>query len=166
MMPTFAKLRPLLFAASLGALAVPSAYASDGASDTDLSQEKTLKLCLAYNGLSDASEKKRYLKELDRRAQLSVTDHDNLDTVNVEPGATACGMYMALGKPLQEEGRQLRPMVYKVVHVYPDHYYVTQSGLVMEKLERIEGELPPKLTEEKPRREGPPIQFNAPGGTH
>ena len=134
------------------------------AQDDDLKKAETLKLCLDYHGLETQSDKDRYLKELDRRAQLSVTDHDNLGTPKVEPGATACGMYMALGKPLQEEGRQLRPMVYKVVHVYPEHYYVTQSGLVMEKFERIEGALPPKLTEEKPRREGPPVQFNAPGG--
>lgn len=131
-----------------------------------IEDQRTLDLCVNYSTLTTDAEKKSYLKELDRRAQLSVKDHENLKKNLIEPSNTMCGMYMILGKPLQEEGRQLRPMVFKVVHVYPDYYYVTQMGMVVEKFQRKEGELPPKLTSDTPQTEAPPVYFNAPGGSH
>lgn len=75
-----------------------------------------------------------------------------------------CGMYMILGKPLQEKSKQLRPMVFKSIHVYEDNYYVTQMGVVVEKLARKEGQLPPSLSTEKPKIVGTPVLFIAPGG--
>lgn len=129
-----------------------------------LEEQKTLKLCVDYHDLTSEKDKQAYIKELDRRGQLSVKDHENFEAQKVENGSTMCGMYMMLGKPLQEEGMQIRPMVYKVVHVYPKHYYVTQVGMVMENYERKPGELPPKLTAPKPDVQPPPVMFNAPGG--
>lgn len=129
-----------------------------------LDGKRTLDLCVEYSTLKD-DDQKAYLTELDRRAQLSVKDHDNFEKKLVEPGSTMCGMYMTLGKPLQEKGKQLRPMVFKVVHIYPDHYYVTQMGMVVEKYERKEGALPPKLTHEKPTVQAPPVIYNSPGGS-
>lgn len=134
-------------------------------STNPLDGKRTLDLCVDYSTLSSDADKKAYLTELDRRAQLSVKDHDNFDKKLVEPGSTMCGMYMTLGKPLQEKGKQLRPMVFKVVHIYPDHYYVTQMGMVVEKYERKEGALPPKLAHEKPTVQAPPVIYNTPGGS-
>lgn len=134
--------------------------------DADLDAMKTVNICVDYHYLKSDSEKARYKKELDRRGMLSHTDYDHLGTPLVEPGSTMCGMYMTLGKPLAEQSKQLRPMVFKVVHVYPKHYYVSQMGVVLEKYERKEGELPPKLTQETPAVQAPPMMMHAPGGTH
>jgi hypothetical protein len=57
-------------------------------------------------------------------------------------------------------------MTYKVVHVYPDKYYVSQSGLIMDILDRKEGELPPQLVHEVPAVQPPPVIYNTPGGSH
>ncbi len=114
-----------LYALMIGALSFTSA---SQAADTkqSLEDQQTLKLCVDYNGLTSDEDRQAYIKELDRRGQLSVKDHENLKTHHVVNGSTMCGMYMMMGKPLAEEGKQLRPMVYKVVHVYPKNYYVTQ----------------------------------------
>lgn len=130
-----------------------------------LDKARNIDLCVAYSTLKTDKEKKAVLKELDKRTQLSVKDHENLKKKLVEPGNTTCGMYMMLGKPLQEKGVWLRPMVFKVVHVYPKHYYVTQVGMVMKKYERKPGVMPPKLIEDAPKVQGPPVMFNAPGGS-
>lgn len=130
-----------------------------------LEDVKTLKLCVDYSTLTSDEDKATYMKELDRRGQLSVQDHDNFAKKQVVNGSTMCGMYMTLGKPLAEKGKQLRPMVYKVVHVYPTHYYVSQVGMIVATYERKEGQLPPKLTEEKPKTQAPPVMYQSPGGS-
>jgi hypothetical protein len=129
-----------------------------------LDKARNIDLCVAYSTLKTEKEKKAVMAELDKRTQLSEKDHENLKKKLVEPGNTTCGMYMILGKPLQEKGVWLRPMVFKVVHVYPKHYYVTQVGMVMNKYERKPGEMPPKLIEKAPKVQGPPVIFEAPGG--
>lgn len=141
-------------------------FNAQAADEKSLENAKTLDLCVNYSNLKTSAEKQATMKELDRRGQLSVKDHDNFAKNLVEPSNTMCGMYMILGKPLQEKSRQLRPMVFKVVHVYPEHYYVTQMGMVVEKYQRKEGELPPKLTTDKPAVEAPPTLYNSPGGSH
>ena len=103
------------------------AFNVTAAEKNPLEEARTLDLCVDYSTLKTEDEKKATMKELDRRAQLSVKDHDNFEKKLVEPNNTMCGMYMMLGKPLQEKSRQLRPMVFKVVHVYPEHYYVTHK---------------------------------------
>lgn len=129
-----------------------------------LDKARNIDLCTAYSTLKTEKEKKAVLKELDKRTQLSEKDHKNLKKNLVIPGNTTCGMYMMLGKPLQEKGVWLRPMVYKVVHVYPKHYFVTEMGMVMKKYERKPGQMPPKLIEKAPKVQGPPVVFEAPGG--
>lgn len=140
------------------------AFNVTAAEKNPLEEARTLDLCVDYSTLKTEDEKKATMKELDRRAQLSVKDHDNFEKKLVEPNNTMCGMYMMLGKPLQEKSRQLRPMVFKVVHVYPEHYYVTQMGMVVEKYDRKEGEIP-KLQAEQPKVEHPPALYNSPGGS-
>lgn len=125
---------------------------------------RNLDLCIGYSTLKDAQKKKAVIAELDKRTQLSELDHKNLKKRLVVPSNTTCGMYMMLGKPLQEKGVWLRPMVFKVVHVYPKHYYVTQMGMVVKKYERKPGVMPPKLMEKAPKVQGPPVIFEAPGG--
>ena len=153
-----------LYALMIGALSFTSAsHAAD--TKQSLEDQQTLKLCVDYNGLTSDEDRQAYIKELDRRGQLSVKDHENLKTHHVVNGSTMCGMYMMMGKPLAEEGKQLRPMVYKVVHVYPKNYYVTQVGMVVASYDRKPGELPPKLSETNPAVQPPPVMFNAPGGS-
>lgn len=118
--------------------------------DGELAQVSTLKLCVDYYKLTDDAKRKAYVQELDLRTQLSEKDHENVPNHKVVPGMTMCGMYMAIGTPKAQKTKQLRPMVYKTVHVYKDMYYVTQSGLVVEMYERKEGTMPPKLSHEKP----------------
>lgn len=125
---------------------------------------RNIDLCVGYSTLKTEKQKKAVMAELDKRTQLSEKDHKNLKKKLVETGNTTCGMYMMLGKPLQEQGTWLRPMVFKVVHVYPKHYYVTQMGMVTRKYERKPGVMPPKLTEKAPKVQGPPVLFEAPGG--
>ncbi|NCN43376.1 MAG: hypothetical protein CO158_08375 [Piscirickettsiaceae bacterium CG_4_9_14_3_um_filter_43_564] len=131
---------------------------------SDIETAKTLTLCVDYFDLTDENQKAVYLKELDRRGQLSVEDHENFAKGQVVNGCTLCGMYMTLGKPLSETSKQIRPMVFKAVHVYPEHYYVTQSGMVVNHFARKPGVMPPKLNESVPETQAPPVIFNAPGG--
>jgi len=154
---------PSLLAGALGiALLTTGVQAADAPKQFE--GVRTIDICTAYPDLKTDAEKTTYRTELERRGQLSVQDIENFPKNQVVNGSTACGMYMTLGKPLQEKGRQLRPMVFKVVHVYPEHYYVTQMGMVVEKHERKKGELPPKLFHETPAVQPPPVMFRSPGG--
>ena len=96
-------------------------------------------------------------KELDLRSQLSVKDHELVDKHQVENSMSMCGMYMSRGKPISEKSRQIRPFTFKTVHVYPDMYYVSQSGMIVQSLERKEGVMPPKLMHEAPKVQAPPV---------
>lgn len=118
--------------------------------DGEYSKTSTLQLCVDYYKLTSQEKRDAYIKELDLRSQLSDKDHQLVSKHQVVPGMTMCGMYMSIGTPMAQETRQLRPMVYKTVHVYPDLYCVTQSGMVVETYERKEGTMPPKLSHEKP----------------
>ncbi|BBP45663.1 hypothetical protein THMIRHAS_10360 [Thiosulfatimonas sediminis] len=124
--------------------------------DSELSKIGTLDLCVAYSELEDETQKKAYVQELDIRGQLSTKDHENIHKKIAVNSMTMCGMYMALGKPLAEQSRQIRPMTFKTVHVYTDHYYVTQSGMIVATYERKEGTMPPALVPEAPEVEPPP----------
>lgn len=115
-----------------------------------LTKIPTIRLCVDYSTLKSEAEKQQYIKELDLRSQLSEVDHKYALQGKVQPNMTRCGMYMALGKPLQESSRQIRPMTFKTVHIYPDMYYVSQSGMLVDAYERKEGVLPPTLYPEKP----------------
>jgi hypothetical protein len=126
--------------------------------DHPLAKIDTLKLCLDYASLTQKSDRQQYIKELDLRSQLSVKDHKLVDNHQVENSMTRCGMYMALGKPMSEQSRQIRPMTFKTVHVYPNNYYVSQSGMIVETLERKQGSLPPKLIPTAPKVMPPPVE--------
>lgn len=117
----------------------------------ELAKVGTLQLCIDYHSLENQSERDLYIKELDLRSQLSVKDHKYIPQHKVQPSMTMCGMYMSIGKPLGEKSRQIRPMTFKTVHVYPDMYYVSQSGMVVEAYPREEGSMPPKLVHEVPK---------------
>ena len=131
------------------------------AQEIDVKNEDNLKMCVEYSNVS-SDIKKAYYKELDRRGQLSYQDINRLPKSEVGPSSTTCGMYMTKGKPMAEQSRQIRPMTYKVVHVYPDMYYVSQSGMVVEGYERKEGVMPPKLSYDKPAVQGPPVLYGEP----
>lgn len=127
--------------------------------DGELSKTGTLQLCVDYSTLKDDKKRKAYLKELDLRSQLSEADHKNISLHKVATSMTMCGMYMSVGKPLGEKSRQIRPLTFKTVHVYPDMYYVTQSGIVVDAYERKEGSMPPKLVHEAPKvQESPTLK--------
>lgn len=117
----------------------------------ELSKTGTLQLCIEYSTLESDERRQVYLKELDLRSQLSEADHKNIPLHKVATSMTMCGMYMSKGKPLAEQSKQIRPMTFKTVHVYPDMYYVTQSGIVVDAYERKEGSMPPKLVHEAPK---------------
>ncbi len=125
---------------------------------TPLAKADTMTLCLEYGGLTQEDERNAYKKELDLRSQLSVKDHKLVDQHQVENSMTRCGMYMALGKPIAEQSRQIRPMTFKTVHIYPEHYYVSQSGMIVETLERKAGTLPPELIPTAPKIVPPPVE--------
>ncbi|MDG6773290.1 hypothetical protein QCB45_03015 [Thiomicrorhabdus sp. ZW0627] len=129
------------------------------AKESDISEMKNLDLCVNYSTLKSEEEKKAYFDELNKRGQLSYQDLDRLPTKTVASSSTICGMYMSLGKPIAEQSRQIRPMTFKAVHVYPDKYYVSQSGMIVSSYERKEGEMPPKLIAEKPAVEPPPVLY-------
>lgn len=118
---------------------------------------ETMTLCLEYINLTEENERNAYKKELDLRSQLSVKDHKLIDQHQVENSMTRCGMYMALGKPIGEQSRQIRPMTFKTVHIYPNHYYVSQSGMIVETLERKPETLPPTLVHTPPKVQAPPV---------
>lgn len=128
-----------------------------------IKKAKTLDLCVNYSNAKE-DEQEKIIKELNYRNQLSEKDIQNIKKSIVETSNTMCGMYMILGKPLQEKSKQLRPMVFKSIHVYPDNYYVTQMGIVVAKHERKEGSTPPLLSVEKPLVMEAPVKFIAPGG--
>lgn len=135
----------------------------------DLQKSRTLDLCGNYYDNQNEKQKKAIVKELERRAQLGFKDYKDLkkhqiQRHHIEKGMTMCGMYMANGKPLKEGVRQLRPFVYKAVHVYPKHYVVTEMGMVVDVMERKKGTMPPKLIHEKPKVQPAPILMEAPGG--
>lgn len=136
-----------------------SAFAAE-----DLTVSRTIDLCLEYN-TADADRKKALYLEIDRRGMLSHKDVEGLPKSEIFKGSSTCGLYMIKGKPLAEQSRQLRPMTYKVVHVYPQNYYVSQSGLIFDILDRIEGEMPPTLVHEMPAVQPPPVIYNTPGGS-
>lgn len=144
-----------------GSLLSAGLSVAHAAKTLDLSEKGNLDMCVEYFTASDDT-KKAYFTELDHRGQLSHQDHERLSKGEVGPSSTMCGMYMTKGKPLAEQSRQLRPMTYKVVHVYEDMYYVSQSGMVVESYERKEGVLPPKLSIEKPAVQPPPAIQNMP----
>jgi hypothetical protein len=118
--------------------------------DGKYTNTSTLKLCVDYYKLTANTDKQEYLKELNLRGQLSAKDESSVAAHKLIPGMTMCGMYMSIGTPMSAETRQLRPMVYKTVHVYPEHYAVTQSGVVVEVYPRNKGSLPPALAKDAP----------------
>jgi len=124
--------------------------------DSELAKMGTLDLCVRYNSLTDEAQKKAYIQELDIRGQLSGKDHENIPKKIATNSMTMCGMYMALGKPLAEQSRQIRPMTFKTVHVYESNYFVTQSGMIVESYERKEGVMPPALAMPMPEVEPSP----------
>lgn len=125
----------------------------------DLSKERTIDMCLEYH-YADKDRKTALYKEIDRRGMVSHKDLEGFKSGNVYAGSSVCGMYMISGNPIEEKARQLRFMTYKVVHVYPTQYYVSQSGIVMEVLERKEGKMPPSLIKERPAVEPPPVLYD------
>ncbi|MBN2864732.1 MAG: hypothetical protein JXK16_01875 [Thiotrichales bacterium] len=147
----------LLLAGSFLSAAFSSAYAEE----LDVSKKDNLEMCVEYFSEKSDSVKQAYFKELDKRGQLSYQDHERLAKGEVGPSSTMCGMYMAKGKPLAEQSRQIRPMTFKAVHVYPDMYYVSQSGMLVEGYERKEGMMPPSLNVEKPAVQAPPVLYGA-----
>ncbi|WP_373020312.1 hypothetical protein [Thiomicrorhabdus sp.] len=132
------------------------------AGETKISEMKNLDMCVNYSTLESEEDKKAYYDELNHRGQLSYKDIERLPKKEVGNSSTICGMYMALGKPLAEQARQIRPMTFKAVHVYPDMYYVSQSGMIVETFERKEGTMPPQLAADKPDVEPPPVLYKAP----
>lgn len=135
----------------------------------DLQKSRTLDLCGNYYDNPNEKQKQAIVKELERRAQLSLKDYKNhkqhqIQHHHFEKGMTLCGIYMANGKPLKEGVRQLRPFVYKAVHVYPKHYVVTQMGMVVDIMDRTKGSMPPQLVHEKPKVQPAPVLMEAPGG--
>lgn len=122
----------------------------------ELPQKKTLDLCVEYSTLANDEQRQAYFKELEIRGQLSVKDHKLVSQGKVENSMTMCGMYMAKGKPMAEQSRQIRPMTFKTVHVYQDMYLVTQSGMVVATYERKPGALPPELEVAAPEVEPSP----------
>jgi len=147
-----------LFGLLISGLCLNSAMAEDSA----ISEMSNLDLCVNYSTLESEALRESYFKELDLRGQLSHKDYERIPKKQVGTTSTMCGMYMALGKPLAEQSRQIRPMTFKSVHVYPDMYYVSQSGMIVEVYERKEGEMPPSLVVEKPAVEPPPVLYQAP----
>ncbi len=153
----------LCLALLTSSLTVP-AMASPEKINKPISEKGTLELCVNYSTLKTKAEKVATIKELDRRIQLSEKDHKNLKKKIVEPSDTMCGMYMILGKPIKEQAKRLSTMAYKAVHIYPNNYYVTRMGLVIKKLPRTKDSIPPELSVKRPKVQGPPVTFIAPGG--
>jgi len=121
-----------------------------------LTNKPTLDLCVEYSTLKTDADRKAHMKELDLRAQLSERDHKNINQHKVVTSMTMCGMYMSRGKPIAEQSRQLAPMTFKTVHVYPDMYYVSQSGMIVKVYPRTKGSVPPELVVQPPKVQGSP----------
>lgn len=141
---------------SFGLTSIAQAESEAFKAPQELSKIKPQQLCVHY-AEQDETEKKRFFERLDTLSLLSHKDYDLIPQGKVEVGSSMCGMYMGKGKPLAEDGIQIRPLVFKVVHIYDDLYVVTQSGMVMEVHERIEGEMPPTLNQQTPKVAPPPI---------
>lgn len=141
---------------SFGLSAIAQAESDVFKAPQDLSKVKPQQLCVHY-AEQDEAEQKRFFDRLDKLGLLSHKDYDLIPQGKVEVGSSMCGMYMGKGKPLDEDGVQIRPMVFKVVHIYDDLYAVTQSGMVMEVHARVEGEMPPTLNQQTPKVAPPPI---------
>lgn len=122
----------------------------------DLSKVKPLQLCVHYTE-QNAAEQQRFYERLDTLGILSHRDYEMMQKNQVVTGSSMCGMYMTKGRPLSEDGIQIRPMVYKVVHIYEDQYIVTQSGMVMEIHQREAGVMPPTLNQTTPKVAPPPM---------
>ncbi len=127
---------------------------------------KTLNLCVDYYSQKNADKKSAELKELQRRGMLSVKDFDLLKGKQkaLENGNTRCAMYMTRGIPLHEKGKFIGHTwvrTPKIVHVYDDKYYVSQSGIITRVYDRVPGQLPPQLTPKKPKVAPPPVIMNA-----
>lgn len=143
----------ILLTGTLLSAGLSAAYAEE----QNLSDKGNIEMCVGYFS-ADADLKQAYFKELDHRGQLSHQDHERLaNNGQVAASSTMCGMYMMKGKPLAEQSRQIRPMTFKVVHVYEDMYFVSQSGMVVASYERKEGVMPPKLSIEQPDIAPPPV---------
>lgn len=156
MFKTFAK--TALVAGILG-VASSAMAAEKFVAPEDLSKVKPQQLCIHYTEQTEA-EQKRFYDRLHYLGMLSHKDYEMMEKGQVVEGSSMCGMYMTKGKPLKEDGIQIRPMVFKVVHIYEDQYIVTQSGMVMETHERKEGELPPTLSQEVPNVAPSPLMHH------
>jgi len=153
---------------SASVLAQPSekAAARDFSVPDDVRQAKTLNLCVDYFSQTDSDKKKAELKELKRRGMLSVKDYDLLEgrQKTLKNGNTRCAMYMTRGIPLHEKGKFIGHTwvrTPKIVHVYQDKYYVSQSGIITRVYDRVPGQLPPQLDAKKPKVAPPPVIMHA-----
>ncbi|SIN87756.1 hypothetical protein SAMN05443662_0819 [Sulfurivirga caldicuralii] len=132
----------------------------------NLRDAKTLNLCVDYYSQKNADKKAAELKELKRRGMLSVKDDDLLKgkQKTLENGNTRCAMYMTRGIPLHEKGKFIGHTwvrTPKIVHVYDDKYYVSQSGIITRVYDRVPGQLPPQLDAQKPKVAPPPVIMHA-----
>ncbi len=132
----------------------------------DVRKAPTLNLCIDYATQKDAGKKQAEHDELRRRGMLSVKDEDLLAGRQkaLENGNTRCAMYMTRGIPLHEKGKFIKHTwvrTPKIVHVYPDKYYVTQSGVITRVYERKPGQLPPALEKKAPKVAPPPVLMHA-----
>ncbi len=132
----------------------------------DVTQAKTLNLCIDYHSQKNPDKKVAERRELTRRGMLSVKDNDLLDgkQAGLENGNTRCAMYMTRGIPLDEKGKFINHRwvrTPKIVHVYPDKYYVSQSGIIIQVYDRKPGQLPPELDRKAPRVAPPPMLMHA-----
>lgn len=125
--------------------------------DSGVTLNDLLKMCVDYSKETDANKKQAIISELQLRNLLADRDLQHIDNKEVINGMTKCGMYMAKGSPKAAQSRQIRPMTFKSVHVYEDLYVVTQSGMVMEVMDRKEGSMPPSLAAERPDVMPPPV---------
>lgn len=140
-----------------GVLSTNAVANMDEVLKSNMSLNDLLTMCVDYSKQTDAEKKQDIVNQLQLRNLLAELDLQNVDKKNVINGMTKCGMYMAKGSPKAAESRQIRPMTFKTVHVYPDSYVVTQSGIVMAVHERKEGVMPPSLAKEKPDIMPPPV---------
>ena len=155
-----------LFSAAAQAQTPEKAAPRDFSVPDDVQHAKTLNLCVDYSTQKDEAKKAAEIKELKRRGMLSVKDYDLLKgkQKTLENGNTRCAMYMTRGIPLHEKGKFIRHTwvrTPKIVHVYDDKYYVSQSGIITRIYDRVPGQLPPQLTPHKPKVAPPPVIMNA-----
>lgn len=152
--------------ASVQAQAENKAAPRDFSVPDNVRDARTINLCVDYYGQKDTDKKAAELKELKRRGMLSVKDHDLLNgkQKGLENGNTRCAMYMTRGIPLHEKGKFIGHSwvrTPKIVHVYDDKYYVSQSGIITRVYDRVPGQLPPQLDTKKPKVAPPPVIMHA-----